>query len=283
MMEFSSLPDARRARSRACSSTTCSSTEPTAAPSNGVPRCPPRCGTRLRSSSSAAGESGNPGRYPAHPGRAPVHDHRQERRPRRHLVGEQLPGRPGRHRQPPVLLLLRARPTTGASTTASSRSCVPTSRTSSRSTGSRRTAGSVPRSWRLSGTSRPRAGGSRCSTADGAEEMLEARFVISAVGALNLPICRRFRADESFAGPAFHSAQVARRSRHHGQTLRARREPGRAAFRSPRPSPTGWRRSRSSSAPRNGSSLTCSTTRRCRPARSGRSAICPSTAGGFAS
>ena len=43
--------------------------------------------------------------------------------------------------------------------------------------------------------------------ADGAEEMLEARFVISAVGALNLPHLPEIPGRESFAGPAFHSAR----------------------------------------------------------------------------
>jgi len=44
-------------------------------------------------------------------------------------------------------------------------------------------------------------------TADGAEEMLEARFVISAVGALNLPHLPEIAGRESFAGQAFHSAR----------------------------------------------------------------------------
>ena len=44
-------------------------------------------------------------------------------------------------------------------------------------------------------------------TSDGAEETLEARFVISAVGALNLPHLPEIPGRESFAGPAFHSAR----------------------------------------------------------------------------
>ena len=41
-------------------------------------------------------------------GRHPVHDRREERRRRRHLVGEHLPGCPGRRRKPLLLLQLRA-------------------------------------------------------------------------------------------------------------------------------------------------------------------------------
>ncbi len=44
-------------------------------------------------------------------------------------------------------------------------------------------------------------------TPDGVEEVLEARFVISAVGALNLPHLPQIAGRESFAGPAFHSAR----------------------------------------------------------------------------
>jgi 4-hydroxyacetophenone monooxygenase len=42
---------------------------------------------------------------------------------------------------------------------------------------------------------------------DGAEETIEARFVISAVGALNLPHLPEIPGRETFAGPAFHSAR----------------------------------------------------------------------------
>jgi 4-hydroxyacetophenone monooxygenase len=42
---------------------------------------------------------------------------------------------------------------------------------------------------------------------DGSEEVLEARFVISAVGALNIPNLPEIAGAKSFAGPAFHSAR----------------------------------------------------------------------------
>jgi 4-hydroxyacetophenone monooxygenase len=42
---------------------------------------------------------------------------------------------------------------------------------------------------------------------DGSEEVLDARFVISAVGALNLPNLPEIPGMDSFAGPAFHSAR----------------------------------------------------------------------------
>jgi 4-hydroxyacetophenone monooxygenase len=44
-------------------------------------------------------------------------------------------------------------------------------------------------------------------SADGREEVLEARFVISAVGALNLPRMPDIPGMASFAGPSFHSAR----------------------------------------------------------------------------
>jgi 4-hydroxyacetophenone monooxygenase len=44
-------------------------------------------------------------------------------------------------------------------------------------------------------------------TADGPEETLEARFVISAVGSLNLPRMPDIPGMESFAGPSFHSTR----------------------------------------------------------------------------
>jgi len=44
-------------------------------------------------------------------------------------------------------------------------------------------------------------------SADGAEEMLEAQFVMSAVGSLNLPRMPGIPGMESFAGPSFHSTR----------------------------------------------------------------------------
>ena len=46
-----------------------------------------------------------------------------------------------------------------------------------------------------------------CVRADGAESVLEARFVISAVGSLNLPRMPDIPGMDSFAGPSFHSAR----------------------------------------------------------------------------
>ena len=43
--------------------------------------------------------------------------------------------------------------------------------------------------------------------ASGAEEVLEARFVISAVGSLNLPRLPEIPGMDTFAGPSFHSAR----------------------------------------------------------------------------
>lgn len=44
-------------------------------------------------------------------------------------------------------------------------------------------------------------------TADGAEEVLRPRFVISSVGSLNLPRMPKFPGMDSFTGPSFHSAR----------------------------------------------------------------------------
>ena len=49
--------------------------------------------------------------------------------------------------------------------------------------------------------------GRACATPNGAEEVLDARFVISAVGSLNLPRLPDIPGMESFAGPSFHSAR----------------------------------------------------------------------------
>ena len=51
----------------------------------------------------------DPRRHPPEAGRPALHDRGQEPRSGRHVVGEPLPRRPCRRRQPPVLLLLRAR------------------------------------------------------------------------------------------------------------------------------------------------------------------------------
>jgi 4-hydroxyacetophenone monooxygenase len=47
----------------------------------------------------------------------------------------------------------------------------------------------------------------RVRHASGAEEVLEARFVISAVGSLNLPRLPDLKGMDTFAGPSFHSAR----------------------------------------------------------------------------
>ena len=47
----------------------------------------------------------------------------------------------------------------------------------------------------------------RVRTPEGAEETLDARFVISAVGSLNLPKMPAIPGMDSFEGPSFHSAR----------------------------------------------------------------------------
>ena len=102
------------------------------------------------------GESGLLAGIRLQAGRHPVHDRREERRRRRHLVREPLPGLPGRRRQPLLLLLVRAlRPL--------DRVLLPAARAASgyfdgrgpaprRST---RTSASAPRSSRPPGTTTP--------------------------------------------------------------------------------------------------------------------------------
>ena len=76
--------------------------------SRGPTRSPTTCApTRTSSSSAAASRGCSPA--PPRAGEAAVHRHREERRPRRHVVGEPLPGCARRHRQPLLLLLVRAR------------------------------------------------------------------------------------------------------------------------------------------------------------------------------
>ena len=105
----------------------------------------------------------------------------KRRRPRRHLVGEPLPRRPGRHRQPPLLLLVRARRPLERVLLPAARAARLLRRASSTSTalgphcrfGTEVTGAPLGRGARG-------AGRSSSQTADGADEALDARFVISA-------------------------------------------------------------------------------------------------------
>ena len=117
-----------------------------------------------------------------------------------------------------------SRPTTGASTTASSPSCAPTSARSSTSTDLRphcRFGTAVTEVvwdedrplWRVAGARAP----------SGAEDVLDARFVISAVGSLNLPRMPEIPGMETFAGPSFHSARWPEDLDIRGTQVRARR------------------------------------------------------------
>ena len=147
------------------------------------------------------------GRHPAEGGRHPLHHHREERRRRRDLVGEHLPGGPGRRRQPLLLLQLRAerrldrvlRPAARAPGLlrvghgqARDRPPRPVG-----DRGARRRVGR--RDGHLVGPGPRRA--------DGTESTLVARAVISAVGQLNRPHVPEIAGPGDFAGPAFHSAR----------------------------------------------------------------------------
>ncbi len=64
-----------------------------------------------------------------------------------------------------------------------------------------------PRARRSPGTTTPPAGRCGPRRADGTEDLLEARFVISGVGSLNLPKLPDIEGMDTFAGPSFHSAR----------------------------------------------------------------------------
>ena len=126
-------------------------------------------------------------------------------------------------------------------------------------------------------------GGSTSRAPTATTEVLDARFVISAVGSLNIPQLPDIPGMDDFAGPSFHSARWPDDLDLAGTRFaldRRRRErlPDRA-----RRSPTTSSSSRSTSAPRSGCSRTRSTTRRCRTVTAGRCGTCRSTGAGSAS
>ena len=75
------------------------------------------------------------------------------------------------------------------------------------STACGRGSASAPRSSRRAGTRRRRAGRCAPRSQDGGEETLAANALISAVGQLNRPRLPDIPGRDSFAGPAFHSAE----------------------------------------------------------------------------
>ena len=126
---------------------------------------------------------------------------------RRHLVGELVPRGAGRRRQPLLLLQLRAerrldrvlRPAAGApgllrvgDGQARHRAARPLGDRGARC---------------ASGTTADGTWSVRVRAEDGTESTLVARAVISAVGQLNRPHIPEIPGQESFAGPAFHSAR----------------------------------------------------------------------------
>ena len=93
----------------------------------------------------------------------------------------------------------------------------------SRSTDCGRIAASARGHRRSRGTSRRAVAGSRSEIRDGTTEVLEAPFVISAVGSLNLPKLPEIPGMDDFAGPSFHSARWPDGARHHRHAVRAHR------------------------------------------------------------
>ena len=145
---------------------------------------------------------------------------REERRRRRHLAGEPLPGRGRRHPEPPVLVLvLRPRLVDVLRPAPEVEQYLRDFADATTCGGS---SGSAPRSRRPPGTT-PRSSWTVVTPTTG--EAPGRNAVVSAVGQLNRPRCRSRGLD--FAGPVFHSALVAGRPRPHreaGRRHRHRRE-----------------------------------------------------------
>ena len=193
-----------------------------------------------------------------------VHDRREERRARRHVVGEPLPGRTRRRRQPLVLLLVRARRPLDRVLLPAARAARLLRRRRRQVRAATRTAGSAPTvtasTW--DEATRPLARRRR-RRRTAPTEVLDApvrdqrrRFAEPAAAARH-PRHGRLRR------PVVPLGALARRPRHRGHAVRARSAPAPAASRSRRPSRTRSSSSRSSSAPRSGCSRTRCTTRRC--------------------
>ena len=131
---------------------------------------------------------GPAGRHPPEAGRHPLHDRREERRRRRHLVGEHLSRLPGRQPQPPLFLLVRAQPRVAEPLLDRSRCCWTTSRASPTSTACGRTSASRPQVEEAAFDEAARdLAGARSRTRTAATRRSSANAVITAVGQLNQP------------------------------------------------------------------------------------------------
>ena len=118
---------------------------------------------------------------------------------------------------------------------------------------------------------------------DGSTEVLDARFVISAVGSLNAPRMPEIPGMETFAGPSFHSSRWDHDVDHRGHPVRAHRRrgerlPDRADHRRRGRAAHGVPAHRAMDVPE-----PRTTTAACPTATAGRCAISPSTGAGSAS
>ena len=178
-------------------------------------------------------------------------------------MGEPVPGRPGRHRQPLLLLLVRARRSLDRVLLAAPRAPGLLRAGDERARPRARTAGSTPRVDAADLRRRDRSlGGRRSRTPTAPPRSLDARAVISAVGALNTPPDarhpghgRRSRGRRS-TPPAGTTPWITAAS---GSRSSA---PAPAASRSRRRSPTRSSSSPCTNAPRSGCSRTRTTTAR---------------------
>ena len=228
---------------------------------------------------------GHPRRHPPDAGGPAVHDRREERRARAARGGRTAIRAHASTSAATSTATRSSPPTTGASTTASSPSCATTSRDVVEKYelrphcrfGTTVTARHVGRATRA-------LAGRRRATPTATDEVIDARFVISAVGSLNLPQHARHprhgrrspgRRSTRRAGPTTSTSPGTRFAL---DRRRRERVPDRADDRR-----RGRAARRSSSAPRSGCSRTRCTTRRCPPVTGGRCATCRSTPAGSGS
>ena len=160
-------------------------------------------------------------RHPPEGSGIAVHHRRARAGPGRHLAGESVPRRACRRRLASLLLFLRAVRRPGASISAASPSCSGTSSTSWTSTSCVRTVASTPKSCGPHGTTTRSCWRVVVRDAAGREDTIDARFVISAVGALSLPRLPRLRGHGVVRRSVVPLRAVAGRPRRHGQAVRA--------------------------------------------------------------
>ena len=134
-----------------------------------------------------AGMSGIAVGAPARAGRRRLRDPREERRRRRHLAGEPVPGVPGRRARTTSTATRSRRRRSGRSTSPPSRACSTTSARARPSSASASTCASTPRWSTRPGTTTRGVWRDRGARAPTGTDTVEAHALVSAVGQLNRP------------------------------------------------------------------------------------------------